>query len=248
MQDIGVRANPATAIADLFAGLSVVEAKGITLATIVMPMPGTGRAREDPRTIVKPLLDCALSFLERSQKGQKIIFVERDPSRAKVLDETMNAVLTRSRVTLASGEVVDSARQEVVRSIDEAIGIAGDNEKRTLLDLRRIAATGETRAFEIGLMGRRLTELVTRDVLGNNGKYELWKAIDELAKCHVADWVRSYLHTLRAFGNESAHERERDKRTPTELDARDLTVALFCMQRVVAFWVAYRRRKSGAGG
>lgn len=58
----------------------------------------------------------------------------------------------------------------------------------------------------------------------------------------VASWIRSYLHVLRVLGNESAHEKRGEGRSPAHVEARDVAIGLFCLQRVLEFWVSERAR------
>ena len=57
-----------------------------------------------------------------------------------------------------------------------------------------------------------------------------------LATRGIADWIRSYLHLLRVLGNESAHQKRRETRTPVSVDERDLALCMFCLLRVLEFY------------
>jgi hypothetical protein len=57
----------------------------------------------------------------------------------------------------------------------------------------------------------------------------------------VADWICRYLHTLRVFENESAHEKGHERRTPPALSEADIALCFFCILRVLDFWVETRR-------
>lgn len=62
----------------------------------------------------------------------------------------------------------------------------------------------------------------------------------------VASWTRSYMQTLRVFGNESAHERDMATRVPATIDESDLALCLFCIQRVIEFYGAWRKPRGDA--
>ena len=53
------------------------------------------------------------------------------------------------------------------------------------------------------------------------------------------------MHTLRIFGNEAAHERDATERRPQTLTERDLAVCLFCLERIVAFWLETKQVVTG---
>ncbi|MDP6946974.1 MAG: hypothetical protein QF464_22685, partial [Myxococcota bacterium] len=57
----------------------------------------------------------------------------------------------------------------------------------------------------------------------------------------VSPWIRSYMHTLRIFGNEGAHHKDDDERFPRALTEKDLALCLFCVLRVLSFWVEFRQ-------
>jgi hypothetical protein len=55
---------------------------------------------------------------------------------------------------------------------------------------------------------------VAQDFPGAKTGRPLANGIEDLVARGVADWVRNYIHTLRVFGNESAHEKGRGNRIP----------------------------------
>ena len=64
--------------------------------------------------------------------------------------------------------------------------------------------------------------------------------IEHLEPLGIADWIRSYMHVLRIFGNEAAHERQKLNRKPLSINETDIALSLFCLQRLLEFWVDYR--------
>ena len=67
---------------------------------------------------------------------------------------------------------------------------------------------------------------------GGGGARDLASGIEMLAGTGVASWIRFYLHVLRVLGNESAHERDWPGQPPTHVEAQDVAIGLFCLQRV----------------
>ena len=55
----------------------------------------------------------------------------------------------------------------------------------------------------------------------------------------------SYLHVLRVFGNVAAHAEESGGDPEIDLDDRDVSILLVCLQRVVEFWRSFRVRRGG---
>jgi Domain of unknown function (DUF4145) len=244
IEDIGRRVDARTAIHDAFVALSVAEAKGIVANTFVLPLLGAGDAKLDPATIVAELLVHARKHLVESQHVKRIVFVERDPEKARTIDAAMNDALARVRVSLPRGQVADAVRADLARVVEIANAVVSDQHRRVLADFARLVGSPEARSFEIGLVARRLVEAVVADVFGKAPKgYDLVKNIDSLAEKHVADWIRSYMHVLRVLGNESAHERQIELRLPPTVTDADLSVVLLCAKRIIEFWIEHRCKR-----
>lgn len=116
-----------------------------------------------------------------------------------------------------------------------------DIDTHVLHELQHTLQKERIRSFEIGILSRRAVEFMLKDLseLGTMPGV-LWKQIEESAEWGIASWVRSYMHVLRLFGNESAYEKKHIDQQPSEMDASDLAVCLFCLQRVVSFWETAR--------
>ena len=71
---------------------------------------------------------------------------------------------------------------------------------------------------------------------GGTPGIDLFKKIETLHNRNIAQWISSYMHVLRIFGNESAHERN-THRMPSELTENDFIISLFCLNRVLQFWL-----------
>jgi len=186
----------------------------------------------------------ARKHLVESQHVKRIVFVERDPEKARTIDTAMNDALARVRVSLPRGQVADAVRADLARAVEAANAVVLDQHRRVLADFSRLVGSPEARSFEIGLVARRLVETVVADIFGRPPKgFDLGKNIDTLAERHVADWIRSYMHVLRILGNESAHERQMDARYPPTVTDADLSVVLLCAKRIVEFWIEHRRKR-----
>lgn len=227
----------ATAVENLFVMLSVMEAKGYGAETLAMPLIGAGQQRFEPQHILSTLLPASRDWLQRSRDTQSISFVELDAEKASALDATMNDVLGRIDVTLERENIIETVCSDLSAQLRRIERTLEGREATLLHELRHVLEKDEIRSFEIGILSRRMVELVLRDLAGNRTMPDvLWKQIQESADWGVAPWVRSYMHTLRYFGNEAAHEAPEQQRRPRKVDSPDLTVCLFCLQRVASFW------------
>jgi hypothetical protein len=231
-------------ITNAFAAIAALSAKGIEVQTLTMPILGAGHQKIPLSAIVPPLLTAAEAALRRHQLPERILFVEKNPARAHHLAEEMDRALRRTAVTLPHTEVLMNLRADLRRALDHSIGLVADGYKGLFDEARRIFDSGSKRSSEIGVIARSLVEFVVDDLLSRKRpSNDLLKKIDDLAQLGIAPWMRGYMHTLRILGNESAHAKSSDGRLPAHLTQEDLTISLFCLQRVLDFWRQHKSEK-----
>ena len=71
---------------------------------------------------------------------------------------------------------------------------------------RSFPVVSDLRSFEAGVLARRLIEHVVDDLIrsaGGKPGTDLFKKIESLHNRNAAQWISSYMHVLRIFGNES---------------------------------------------
>ena len=110
---------------------------------------------------------------------------------------------------------------------------------KLFLEIQDVFRRTDLRSFEAGVLARRLIEFVVDDLIRSSGGtpgIDLFKKIETLHNRNIAQWISSYMHVLRIFGNESAHERN-THRMPSELTENDFIISLFCLNRVLQFWL-----------
>jgi hypothetical protein len=222
------------AIENVFAVLSALEAKGFRFRSIALPLLGAGQQEFQASEVMGPLLEHAFDHMLRSPCVDRIVFVAHDVERAQALDKAMNLALGRTRIILPTGELVAGVRKEIIKKISCN---KDETAQEILDDISRLLQSKESRFFEIGITGRRLAEFITNHILTSKKPYELWKRIDNLAQHGVSDWMRSYMHMLRIFGNEHAHVKDSEGRKPPSLSEADFALCLFCIQRLLDFWL-----------
>lgn len=231
------------AIENLFVMLSIMETKGYRVESLAMPLLGAGAQQLKPVYVLQNLLPASLSWLERSRDLEKISFVEIDPDRARALDEAMNDVLERVDVTLQTDDIVGTVCKELITQLHRLERNGGQGKNQLIHELRHTLRKKQIRSYEIGILSRRMVEHILDDLAGNRGlSGALYKQINQSSEWGVASWVRSYMHVLRLFGNEAAHEKTEAPRHPPEMSSSDLAICLFCLQRVVGFWEEAREK------
>jgi hypothetical protein len=189
------------------------------------------------------LLASAQSHLARLNKLERIFFIELDPQKADALNQAMNEVLGRIKVIVPKGELIRGVRQDILERIEVAMSSTSDTAARLLVDLRRIISNEESRSFEIGIIGRRLVEFLVQHLWDAKKGRPLMNSIEDLAAHGIADWIRSYMHMLRVFGNESAHEKSRENRHPPAVSEADIVLCLFCILRILDFWAETKLKR-----
>ena len=70
---------------------------------------------------------------------------------------------------------------------------------------------------------------------GGTPGIDLFKKTETLHNRNIAQWISSYMHVLRIFGNESADERNQG-RVANELTENDFIISLFFLNRVLQIW------------
>jgi Domain of unknown function (DUF4145) len=231
-------------IQNLFITLSILEMKGVEVRTLALPVLGAGNQKLDAALVIKELLASAIKYLNHSRGLRKIMFVAYDEERASQLNRAMNETLDRVKVVLPKGELVNNIRQGILQSLERAALLMDGDAHELLNNVRRIMTPEQSRSFEIGIAARRVVEFIVADIMPQPKKFDLLGRIDNLKGCDIADWIRSYMHVLRIFGNESAHERQKTGRQPYSLSETDVVLCLFCLQRVLDFWVELKQAKS----
>lgn len=227
-------------IENVFAVLSMLEMKNVKPQTLALPILGAGQQQQSATVVIRELLDCSLRYMHHSPNIRKIIFVARREVRAQELDNAMNQALGRVKVVVPRGELYEHTRKQILGSIDDASRIAGGS---TLLfvDARRVFSSDQIRSFEMGITARRLVEFIVSDLLKKGVGADLCGKIEALSDLGIAEWLRSYMHTLRVFGNESAHEKQKLNRRPPVISEADMGLCLLCLQQVLGFWLDLKR-------
>jgi hypothetical protein len=243
---IGGDLDVAEVLENLFVAVSILELKHVPSRSLALPVLGAGRLGLDPEAVIDCLLESSIRFLKRSEHLERIIFVEMDEKRAMQLDAAMNKSLGRVKLVLPKGELIANIRSEILKTVDRAERDALLPDSRLLSEVRRIVASENSRSFELGILGRKVTEVVVDDIVKESGSIDLYKKIEQTAQLGIAPWVCSYLHVLRVFGNESAHERDRGSRTPVAIDESDLALCFFCLSQTLSFYLGWREGQKAA--
>lgn len=241
---IGSRLTLEEAVANIFVGVAILEAKGLGPHSMTMPMLGSGQQFIDPKRIVQILVPEAQKALRESRTLERICFADRNPKKIDELDGAMNEFLKRVKVVIPKNDLMDQLVNDIGSIIDSSFPYVPLSSQVSFVDLKRLISTGRPKSFEIGVVARRLIEFIVNDLLEEKKPSpDLVQRIDKTSGMGVAPWIRSYMHTLRLFGNESVHEKSSEKRIPPYVAEDDLVICLFCIQRLLGFWLDLRKEK-----
>lgn len=238
---VGGRVPAREAITNVFVSLSLLEAKGWELGSVALPLLGTGAQGLSPELVIEAILRDGARFLDRSVGVQRITFVERDRELAQSLAGAMDAVLGRVRSYLPQSDLSNAVRQDIQNKLLTVKTLFQGNADEVRSSWLALLQAAPVRSVELGVLSRKLVELML-DRLACQPGAQLWRRIAALEQEGVAPWVCGYMHVLRHMGNESAHENRNGQRQPPAVDERDLTLALFCVERLLDYWIQYRDR------
>lgn len=225
---------------NLFSVISILEVKKVKIETIALPIFGTGNQMLSLNDVVPILIESSLDFLKHSKYLEKIIFVARDKNKVDFLNDNMNKYLGREKIKAPVGPLIESIKKEIIWEISKINSEI--HQVQVFIDLKRIISS-EFQAYELGGISRKVVEHILNDLIPvNEQKFELYKKIDSLkGYVNAAQWIVSYLHMLRIFGNEALHDKKDKNITPEYIDVNDLTVCLFCLQRILNFYSNYKK-------
>jgi hypothetical protein len=228
-------------VENVFVGLAILESKGIDVRRLAMPMLGTGNQGLDPAAVVGPLIAKTRAAIARSSSLEKVQFVVRSSETAQLLLREIEREFGPTGPSLPTKALIGSLTEEIQSIATSLASSTAGIQHRVAEEMREVMRNGTPTTSSIGLLARRLAELVTDDLYRGASTIDLYRKIEALAQVGVSPWVVNYLHTLRVIGNEVVHLRERQNRLPPALSDEDIVMCLFCIQRVAQFWLDARR-------
>jgi len=234
-------------IRNLFGLIRICEAYDIKIDSMAMPVLGTGNQMIPVREIMPVLLEHATKALKQITQLRRIIFVEKNKRKLNFLDRSMNRYLRRVPANLKSlpdtaysQKIIDDLKHNLIR----LRALLPPEQSSTVNDLFNKLISDNSRMFEIGILGRKLIEIMVRDILQQQFYFEeLAKTITRLQEKSIAMWIISYLHLIRVFGNISAHSSDANPTKPREMNENDFDYLLFCLNRVTDFWYSYKMER-----
>jgi hypothetical protein len=243
--NINTSGNSEDAFSNLFATLSILQYKKIKASSIVLPILGTGFQGNPIELVLPVLVENTIKFLKSNTELSTVYFVEIDEDKAQLIDETINGYLKRGRnkleVIFEDPAVVSQFEQILIK----LLRIQNSNTRflntKTINNLIEKIQNQDLRFFELGILCRKLVELLIADISSlKSDKYiSLFEYISDLKSRNVADWMITYIHTLRVFGNFVAHE-DQSNDIPGQMEKTDILVFSFALNRFLDFYFDFK--------
>ncbi len=236
-------------IKNLFSMLSMLGNLDISIKKIAIPLIGTGSQRLSVEQVLSILLDIVKNSLNRLPELETVIFGEvKADKKLDLLDDAINKYFKREKgeiLSVPNDDMSIAIKKDILNNLKNLKIIFKNKKYYPAIDeLEDTFSRKENpRFFELSFLGRKIVECIVDDILKLDGKREeLYKSIRNLKDKNIAEWILSYLHMLRSFGNRVAHEKSYKNDIPDNLDANDLISFLFCLNRVLEFWVFYKSK------
>ncbi len=223
-------------IGNIFASLSLLEAKGHLAKIVAMPLIGTGVMALPEDQIVTPLLLSARSFANRSPSLETIMLIEKNLVKANLLTKTTDEVLGRKPAPVFADSAIQSHLSSIRHLIESDASPLFVDYSHLREEWMQIVGGAQISTIQVAISSRKLAELLVFRLLGGRSE-NLATGIGKLKHLGIAQWVISYLEVLRALGNDSAHSGVGHEPTrPPRIQETDIILCLMCVERLLEFW------------
>lgn len=235
-----------SAISNLFGTIALLQYKSIKAHSIALPVLGAGFQKNLIDSILPKLIEKAIDSLNTNTTLNTIYFVEIDKEKAELIDATVNSHLHRGKdkLELVFDDPLLVSSLELILSKLVQIKNTSFYNNKTITNLITKINNKTLRFFEMGILCRKLTELLLADIsdLKSETYISLFDYINGLKSKNVADWMITYMHTLRVFGNFMAHEGE-STNIPSQMEKTDVIVYTHALNRLLDFYISFKYKK-----
>ncbi|WP_166386828.1 hypothetical protein [Polaribacter sp. 11A2H] len=235
-----------SALSDLFGTIALLHYKKMKVASIALPILGAGFQKNSVDAILPILIEKAIDSLNTNSELNTIYFVEVNEEKAKLIDKTINSFLNRGADKLEKvfDDPLLTASLELILVKLVRIKNKYFFKNKTIRNLINKINNRNLRFFELGILCRKLEELLLADIsdLKSDKYISLFEYINDLKSKNVADWMITYMHTLRVFGNFMAHEGE-STCIPAQMEKTDVIVFTHSLNRLLDFYISFKSTK-----
>lgn len=226
-------------IADLFGTLSVADFRGVKINSVAIPIIGIGRLGIAPDAVIGPLMSKTIEMLEKVSSVKNVYFVHRRSDVVTMIDQQINQLLRRG-----NSEVVNLFDNNMTRGILEGLSVELLQLKEigikatSIDDLIGKITQGSVKPYEFGALSRRVLEVCLRSILGygQNEDHTIHEMLFELNKYNISQWMYSYTHLIRIFGNNSSHDKK-VLTVPAKYNEYDMIIMVSALKRFLQFYL-----------
>jgi hypothetical protein len=243
--NINLTGSSVDAFSSLFATLSILQYKKIRASSVALPILGTG-FQGNPVDLVLPfLVDNTINCLKTNSELKTVYFVEIDKGKAQLIDDTINRYLKRGRDKLEMIFEDPAVISQFEQILGKLLRVQKGNRKfsntTTINNLIDKIHNQDLRFFELGILCRKLVELLIADIstLKSDKYISLFEYISDLKSRNVAEWMITYIHTLRVFGNFVAHA-DQSNEIPSHMERTDILVFSYALNRFLDFYLSFK--------
>jgi len=234
------------ALADLFGTIALLQYKNLNVSNIALPILGAGYQKNSIDAILPNLIEKAIDSLNSNTSLNTIYFVENDNEKAQLIDETINNYFRRGSDKLElvfDDPILVNSLELILKKLVQIKNNSFYNNK-TIKNLINKINNKNLRFFELGILCRKLEELLLADISDlKSGNYvSLFDYINDLKSKNVAEWMITYLHTIRVFGNFMAHEGESSS-IPSQMEKSEVVVFTHALNRLLDFYINFKNSK-----
>ena len=230
---------------NIFATAALANYKGIHIESIMMPLLGSGNQNNDMANTLKYLIPASIEALSKNAELQTIYFIEKDQRKADHINSVINDILNRSKEQ--QREMLDSQLFDLYNDIlKKLLSIKTSSKKfqsnNTINNLIAKILSKKIRFYEIGILSRKIVELLMREMTQGSNVTTINDQIYYLQNNYnVASWMTSYIHVLKNLSNYAAHEMNPEI-FPQIITEKDRIVFSYSLNRFLEFYLDFKNK------
>lgn len=236
------------ALSNLFGAISLLRHKKLNVRNIALPLLGTGFQNNSMESVLPVLIEKAIDSLSVNPSLNTIYFIELNKEKASLIDESLNNYLNRSPDKLElviEDPIVKGVLDIVLGKLMQIKNNYSFYRNKSLRNLINKINNKNFRFFELGILCRKILELLLADIsdLKSDKYVTIFEYINDIKSKNVADWMITYLHTLRVFGNSVAHDGESNE-IPDHMEKTDLIVFVYAFDRFLDLYIRIKNKSN----
>lgn len=231
-------------IKNLFALFAVMDQLERPIQSVALPVMGTGRQGIAVEQIIPSMIEESIKGLEKIKQLRTIYIVGLSKEKMSIYDSAMNSYLNRDRSDI-NDVYANKYYKAIIKELESNLQtIVELQPTEPIVELNRKLVSKNLRTFELGILSRRICEEIVLSILDDKKallERGLAESITALHRKGIANWMISYFHTIRIFGNYYAHSILKDTVFPSRQHEQDVLVLISSLNRVLIFYLEWNR-------